>query len=1103
MERISSLFLAGFILGVSSSAAAQSSPDMRNVRPIVMLLVDTSGSMESETGQPSRTYPSCRGIAGSDERSRYTTILEALTGSWSSFTCAAVSRSSFAGQPDQFYPVPYHQPPILQAQQSDGILDAYLDRAKFGLMTADNVFGLMPRAGDPESYAFMVPSAVFTARLSSNATTEGDFSYGTPRPLTFPGCATPYMVDAGAHSASSPRGALISVGSDADDYRAINGSIQTQLMNLRPFGPSSTAGMLDDFRFYLANHPDVRPPAGGVGDTFASCRSRYAIVLTDGQPNDPWRETMGCGTGGNQCPYDLPTTIAADLCRYNAGTRECDGAVDGIFVVGFDVSDPVAQAALNDLADRGGTGSAYMATSLTALRSALSTVLDRAAPGTATRTAPVFAASRSTGSGPQTQYQFNSGFELPRTAGAPWAGVLDRTRWVCDASLVPQRQPLDPARDSFDDILNARDVASQPRVLYTVATPSRNDMVGTIVGRAGTIAPIGGGGGGGVVSGMALTRFETANTALTAGHFGLSGGSPTTLDARRRAIIDWVHGAAGTTRAGNRFGDIYHSTPVVVGPPRADLADESFNLFRRRPDVQSRPTVVYVGTNDGILHCFATEDMTVGTRTLRAGEEIWGFVPPAIVPRLDAATTSHQILVDGVPVVRDVFYMRRPGDAPTASPTSSAAYRTVLVMGLRGGGRHYFALDVTNPLQPEFLWQYTEGDMGFTYARPAVGQVLVEIGGQMQERAIALLPGGNGAVDDAMARTTGPVGCPAQGVGTPPVTGGTTNARSRQRCWGRTGRSLSWVDIVTGETLFRFDHRTFNAPLTGGVSFFSGEVGTVATRAFLTDADGVMWRIDFASRRSSDWTALPFHDIFWDAGATVGQPAYEPPVISTDLSGNLVVLQGTGDIDSLDSTASNRVVSLTERVTPSTTGPSTFTTDLNWEIRLRPGEQLTGPIDLFDGVAYFGTFESQSGTNPCDYGQSRIWGVEYRSGGGTAPLGYSTGVAGRYPRPRLESVEGSGTFDAHFVGPYLNTIVMGVGVTQQISCTQGTEVIDPYIGTRYRVTNSGGGAFQLVAQMSGAAGSTSGTSSVRTFSRTLPAPVSYTRVFSWVPQADF
>jgi Tfp pilus tip-associated adhesin PilY1 len=65
--------------------------------------------------------------------------------------------------------------------------------------------------------------------------------------------------------------------------------------------------------------------------------------------------------------------------------------------------------------------------------------------------------------------------------------------------------------------------------------------------------------------------------------------------------------------------------------------------------------------------------------TINAGEELWGFVPPALLGRLESATASHQFMVDGTPVVRDMFYSRAANDLPSAN-----AYHTTLVTGLDG-----------------------------------------------------------------------------------------------------------------------------------------------------------------------------------------------------------------------------------------------------------------------------------------------------------------------------------------------------------------------------------------------------------------------------------
>lgn len=1124
------------------SLARSQAPDIRSIRPAVMLLIDTSGSMQYRSGSTSGVLPVCSGsTSGVNDRSRWATVLEALTGSWSSYTCTSDTRRAYAGAPDQYYPLPHFVVPA-SGQQSDGILDTYLSRVKFGLMTYDNVFGVV-RVGDPDTYRYMVPRTVFEAAgfdASFNRLISGDFSYGTPRVLGFPGCAGQYIVDAGARNTGASAGALIAFSSDSpvsgQSAEDINAQIQAQLLGARPYGATPTAALLDDLRYFLQNDPSVRSGAGG--DPLAACRSRYSILITDGQPSDPYRDSMNCASsgptcpaGGCSCPYETPASIAADLCRFSSALGSCTGSLGGLYVVGFDVGDPVAQAALNDLASLGGTGRALIASDRLALMSALSVALDVAAPGTTTRTSPSYATGVQ-GSGSGNQFVFNSGFQLPASSapsGTPWSGVLDRTRYVCDASLVPQRQALDASQDSFHTILNSRNLTTSPRVLYTVATSTPAQMSGVITGLSEDLAPIvslpsvgppiGPGCRSGsstgttptTVSRLSLTQFSTTNSALTPDHFNVpSGGTTSARVSLKNDIINWVHGQVGTARATNRFGDIYHSNPVVVGPPRSDLADESYNLFRRRPDVSTRPTVVYVGTNDGVLHAFAAEAITLPSgRSISSGEEIWGFIPPAVVPRIRASMSGRQELLDGTPVVRDVFFRRLPGDAPTASSSSPGSYRTVLVMGMRAGGNSYFALDVTDPINPTFLWQFTSANMGQTYARPAVGQFLVDIDGTLQERAMALLPGGRGTADDVL--TASSTSCAPQGAGPAPVSVNTTTSRTSQRCWSCTGRSLHWIDIATGRIVQSLDSRILNAPLMGGISLFPGDTGTVTTRAFLTDADGVIWRVDTSNPRynslSSGWTAAPFHDIFWDASSRSGIVGMEPPVISTDGNGQVVILQATGNSDVFDDgTVLNRVVSLTERLSYAIVGGTSVsipTSVLNWEIRLRPGELVTGPMDLYSGNAYFGSFEATSGTDACQYGQSRVWGVNYTAGSSTVPVGYTSLILDRFPRPALESTSGSGVYDAHFMGPYLNQMVMGVSVTQQVACVSGTDVFDPYVGRGFNVTGTGGGAFQLTAQISGANGAgIPGATTVQTMTRTLPSPVAYTRVYAWVPQAD-
>lgn len=1115
------------VAGLTPSPAAAQSPDIRDIRPGVMLLVDTSGSMERMGECVCRTptcdecYPVCSGRT--NQRNRWATVLEAMTGEWTSFTCQRQDRVGgvYSGSFDERYYIPHFTTPT-GGQLDNGILDVYRERIKFGLMSFDGVGTFI----DQSSLMFQSP---FLARLADSSGALGMFSYGEPKPFLFEGCGGPHMMDNGSRNAFADMGRLVSLGSDSiSDYAAINDDIQTALMGVRPFGATPIAGMLDDLQFYLDNSPDVAPveTEGGSGDLFAACRDRYAILLTDGFPNADFRGApYNCSgepappgsTRADGCPYDRPEELASELCAYSGVAGECTGDLSGLFVVGFDIADPAVIGTLNDIADMGGTGAALFANDRDSLVTALAAALDRAAPGTTTRTVPAFANTAGAGTS-QGQAQFNTGFQVGGE-GEPWTGVLERTRVTCSADAEPEPQAVD-ATDRFHDILNAR---SSARNLFTVAPRNASNVdkhitgddagIGSIApgpagggggggGRGGrgpggsSCSPAGGGGGGGgggprgppaaagpVETGLDLVPFDRS---LDRRYFG-SGVST----AERNTIVDWVHGVGRSSR----MGDIYHSSPTVVGPPSNDIPDESFNKFRQIPEVANRPTVLYVGSNDGVLHCFAVEDMLITEgrhtgRRITAGEELWGFVPPMLMPKLDSAMTSHQWMVDGSPQVRDIFYRRLPG-----ADADGSIYHTVLTMGMRQGGAGYIAMDVTDPLDPKFMWQFAHEDMGATYGTPALGQVLIEAGGVIQEIAVAILPGGagedltsscGGAEIGDDGRLTKPIGCPSRGIGRPPVTEGTLNARENQKCWDTRGRSLFFIDPATGELIDHLDDTLFNAPMTGGISLFTGDTGTIATAAYMTDADGVLWRIDISATSIRNWDAAPLHDIFHDADAVDGQPAYFAPIVTTNLQGQIVVIQATGNIDVLDGVAANRVVSITEELTFDAAGAVTDTSAaLNWEVVLRDGEQVTGPLTLFDGKVFFGTFLAAADPlDACNFGQSDVWGVQYleaETDGTQLPVG------------AIEEPEGTGLFVRN-IGPLDNQIVMGVAVTQRPRCLTLSDatVTDPYLGSRthQRVSDQGGGEFQLVAQVSGGGTAAAG-GSVSQFTRRLPPPLAF------------
>lgn len=209
-------------------------------------------------------------------------------------------------------------------------------------------------------------------------------------------------------------------------------------------------------------------------------------------------------------------------------------------------------------------------------------------------------------------------------------------------------------------------------------------------------------------------------TALEKQNFVASNAAlfPVLGDADNAGLINFVRGEGRNWK----LGDINHSNPTVVGPPDGipGVMGVGYDVFMENNS--DRPKVLYVGTNDGMIHCF----------NVATGEELWGFIPYNLVPMLKnmwpdddfggSRSFLRQVYVDGSPTAADV---RIGGN-----------WRTILVCGqgpgkgsiLAGGrtGNFYFALDITDPANPQPLWEFTHDFMGETWSTPVIGKVSYE-----------------------------------------------------------------------------------------------------------------------------------------------------------------------------------------------------------------------------------------------------------------------------------------------------------------------------------------------------------------------------------------
>ena len=233
-----------------------------------------------------------------------------------------------------------------------------------------------------------------------------------------------------------------------------------------------------------------------------------------------------------------------------------------------------------------------------------------------------------------------------------------------------------------------------------------------------------------------------------------------------------------------KLGDIVSSTPKLVSPTSlatysrsAPLGynDSTYYSFTTSSTYTNRG-MAFVGANDGMLHAFKLgllqEDTgrynkaqindpatgQVATSATKLGREEWAFIPQNALPYLDYYSNvgyDHIFYVDRTPTIVDAS-IGIPSSGCTgdySSCTRSAStWRTVLIGGMGMGGANrtstqtcnsttngipncinspisngglssYFALDVTNPESPLFLWEFNasaSGALGATTTGPIV-----------------------------------------------------------------------------------------------------------------------------------------------------------------------------------------------------------------------------------------------------------------------------------------------------------------------------------------------------------------------------------------------
>jgi type IV pilus assembly protein PilY1 len=659
------------------------------------------------------------------------------------------------------------------------------------------------------------------------------------------------------------------------------------------------------------------------------CRKSYIIYISDGEPNQDtitlsgYWDTIGDADGdAGEVAADVGTVnfpfgddIARYLSQHDFATGPGFNGVQRVVmhVIGFAIDHPL----LKDMALDGG-GDYYTTSQADDLSGALANITTAIYDDQATFSTAVVPTSR-------TLYDatfYNAYFEP--TADSPiWEGHLDAygldpDGTIRDANgnvaLDANGEFADPPNPIWDAGEELRSNGS--RTIYTNKAGARTDFTLANI----TAADLGIAG----ISPIDIARYPNASTS------GID-----TEGELRTAIMRFLYGEDGfdddddndyTERRSAVLGDIFHSSPRIVGAPSRYLAREAGYLGFWN-DYKTRDRIVYVGANDGMLHAFDSGDFNPGDDPSTAGtvesgyyddgdgSERFGFVPGGLlddVKNVPLNTGHPYYFVDGSPVIADAWLGDGSG---TDTSKSKDEWATVLVGGMREGGNSYIALDITDPdatggahgPYPKFLWEFTDPDLGESWSEPVITRVKLQG---------ALGSGDNCGADNGDGNCLERWVAIFAGGYTPNDSGDPNSGTFVDAATDQTGRALYMVALDDGSLIAKvsYDPADVRNDGTGLSSIGTSEMKyAIASTPSVLDLDfdgfadvvyvgdlgGQIWKWDIHAKRANAAS--------WDVGVIFRAPVtamgsgvnhyrnfFFPPSASFS-RGSLVLAIGTGE----------------------------------------------------------------------------------------------------------------------------------------------------------------------------------------------------------------
>lgn len=326
----------------------------------------------------------------------------------------------------------------------------------------------------------------------------------------------------------------------------------------------------------------------------------------------------------------------------------------------------------------------------------------------------------------------------------------------------------------------------------------------------------------------ASNRIHPENDKLTNSLLKLD---PLTDNLERKKIIAW---ASGIDVNNEDQGQVVGSSTDEFKDPRPFMEDPLHShpvIVNYSPD----DSVVFISTNSGYLHAISPE--------LDDPKELFSFIPKELLKNIEpyySGSEGKEYGLDG-PIS---FYHKDINK----NGTVESGDHIHLYTSMRRGGRNYYALDVSDPTSPSFLWQITGGAGDFEKLGQSWSKMIpAKVKWDNEEKDVLFFGGGyDRDIEDCEG------------------SGSTLNcgAGSLTRQQTTMGNAIYMVDAATGEYLWSASNKDADLNLTEMTNSIVSNLVVMDTKSdgladliYATDTGGRIWRIDVDNSHSEDMKA--------------------------------------------------------------------------------------------------------------------------------------------------------------------------------------------------------------------------------------------------------